>query len=405
MTQVERTQKFFEASKAFTPSAPVDNYNLFAGRTNQISQVLNAVAQKGQHVVIYGERGVGKTSLANVLKHLLANVSQDDNCVIKINCEGKSTPSSIWRTALREIPSFRMRQPSGFSGENDTEKIELNTLIPDEVSADDVRYVLRQLPGEPVIIFDEVDRIKSKKTITALSDTIKSLSDNAVPTTLILVGVADSVGGLIAEHESIERALVQVLMPRMSPTELREIVSKGLDKVGMTITETALGRIVKLSHGLPHYTHLLALHATQSGISSDCLEITNKHVHDAVNESVEKAQQSIHSAYHTAVTSSRGNLYRQVLLACALAEVDELGYFQTVNVREPMTRIMKKPYEIAAFIGHLHDFCSPERGQILQQIGARKRYRYRFVNPLMQPFVVMKGLKDGLITEELWDFS
>ena len=405
MTQEEQRKKFYEAAKAFTPSAPVDDFDLFAGRTMQVSQVLNAVAQKGQHVVIYGERGVGKTSLANVLKHILSRYSKNESCVVKVNCEGKSTPSSIWRTALREIPTFQERPPAGFSGKKDAQKIDLNALIPDDVSADDVRHVLRKLPGEPVIIFDEVDRITSKRTITALSDTVKSLSDNAVPTTLILVGVADSVGDLIAEHASIERALVQVLMPRMSPTELREVVFKGLKKVGMTISEPALAKIVRLSHGLPHYTHLLALYSAQAAIGEDSLEITNKPVQVAVSESVEKAQQSIQSAYFTAVTSSRGNLYRQVLLACALAPVDELGYFQTINVKEPMNRIMKKPYEIAAFIGHLHDFCSKERGAILQQIGARRRYRYRFVNPLMQPYVVMRGLRDELITEELWDFS
>jgi hypothetical protein len=38
---------------------------------------------------------------------------------------------------------------------------------------------------------------------------IKVLSDNSVPATLVLVGVADSVDALIVEHQSIERALVQ----------------------------------------------------------------------------------------------------------------------------------------------------------------------------------------------------
>jgi hypothetical protein len=47
------------------------------------------------------------------------------------------------------------------------------------------------------------------------SATIKTLSDNAssIKTTLILVGVADSVDELIGEHQSIERAIKQVPMP------------------------------------------------------------------------------------------------------------------------------------------------------------------------------------------------
>src|ERR1041384_5431578 len=328
MTTEEKQQKLYDAGKAFTPSAPVDDASLFAGRINQVSQVLNAVAQKGQHVVIYGERGVGKTSLANVLRFFLSKFNKGTGCVVKINCEGNSTPSSIWRAVFREIPAMQDKLPAGYSLEKDSQKIDLNQLIPNDVSADDVRYVLRQLAGEPVIILDEVDRVKSKKTLTSLSDTVKSLSDNAVPSTLILVGVADSVNDLIEEHASIERALVQVQMPRMSQEELREIISKGLAKIaGMTINEPSVAKIVRLSDGLPHYTHLLALHAAQAAIQADTLDITNMHVRDAINESVEKAQQSIKTAYHNAVTSPRGNLYRQVLLACALAQVDELGYF------------------------------------------------------------------------------
>jgi hypothetical protein len=404
MTTQEMAEKIAQIAGTFTPSAPVDDVSLFAGRLPQVGQVANAVAQKGQHVVMYGERGVGKTSLANVLKYILASFNRN-TCVIKLNCENKSTATSIWRGAMREIPFFRERISPGFSDSKATEKVSLNLLIPDDVSADDVRYVLQQVPGELVIIFDEIDRIKNKKTLSSLSNTIKTLSDNAVPTTLILVGVADSVHGLIAEHASIGRAIEEVLMPRMSEKELKEIITKGLAKVGMTITESALGRIVHLSHGLPHYTHLLGLYGAQRAVGADTLEITGQHVLEAIRTAVTKTQESIRNAYHIAVGSRQGNIYRQVLLACALAKVDELGYFQTVDVRDPMSRIMSKRYEINAFIQHLHDFCSEERGKILIQKGRRKSYRYRFVDPLMQPFIVMKGLSDGLITEELWDLK
>jgi hypothetical protein len=58
---------------------------------------------------------------------------------------------------------------------------------------------------------------------------------------------------------------------------------------------------------------------------------------------------------------------------------------------------MKKPYDIPAFSRHLKDFCEKKRGAILQKSGTARRYRFRFVNPLMQPYVVMHGLSAGLI--------
>ena len=132
----------------------------------------------------------------------------------------------------------------------------------------------------------------------------------------------------MAEHRSIERALVQIFIPRMSNSELKEIVNKGLSKLAMTITSTALDRIATLSHRLPHYTHSLALHSAQSAIDRDSKKITEADVTSAIKITIDQAQQSIITNYHKATNSPRGNLYAEVLLACALAETDELVIFQ-----------------------------------------------------------------------------
>lgn len=53
-----------QAGQVFTPGSPVNERDLFSGRIEQIQSVLDAVTQRGYHAVLYGERGVGKTSLA-----------------------------------------------------------------------------------------------------------------------------------------------------------------------------------------------------------------------------------------------------------------------------------------------------------------------------------------------------
>src|ERR1044072_8194504 len=57
---------FVLVGEAFRPAAPVDDLELFAGRERQRGEVISAVTQVGYHVGLYGERGVGKTSLAGV---------------------------------------------------------------------------------------------------------------------------------------------------------------------------------------------------------------------------------------------------------------------------------------------------------------------------------------------------
>src|SRR5205807_1377330 len=87
--------------------------------------------------------------------------------------------------------------------------------------------------------------------------------------------------------------------------------------------------------------------------------------------------------------------------ACALARCDDLGFFAPADVREPLRRITGKSYQIPAFVRHLTDFCETDRGPVLQKRGASHKYRYRFLNPLLQPYVIMKGLANGLISTEL----
>ena len=57
----------FEATQLFSPATPLSESDLFAGRFYQIEKMLEATSERGKHVVLFGERGVGKTSLAKLL--------------------------------------------------------------------------------------------------------------------------------------------------------------------------------------------------------------------------------------------------------------------------------------------------------------------------------------------------
>jgi hypothetical protein len=51
-------------------------------------------------------------------------------------------------------------------------------------------------------------------------------------------------------------------------------------------------------------------------------------------------------------------------------------------------------------VGDENVFCEEARGPILQRTGEKKRYRYRFVNSMMEPYATMKGPESGLITND-----
>ena len=149
-----------------------------------------------------------------------------------------------------------------------------------------------------------------------MSDTLKFLSDRAVPATIVLIGVADDVESLIANHRSLERCLRQIRMPRMSYHELETIVRQGLEKTGLTIEQAALDEITHLSRGLPHYPHLLGLHSARAAIDDGKLCVAERHVQIALKVAVDKAQATIQSDYSRTTTSSRKDaLYKEILLA------------------------------------------------------------------------------------------
>jgi Cdc6-like AAA superfamily ATPase len=371
-------QRMARVARAFTPAGPVDRLDMLAGRYEQTQDIVSAVSQRGQHVGLYGERGVGKTSLANVLGEFFDAQALPNFQTAAVNCATDDTYGSLWKNILAELRVDAQEH---------------------ELSPDAVRRELRDLDPPALIKIDELDRLEDDEALTLLADTIKTLSDHSVPSTLVLVGVARSIGDLIGEHASIVRALVQIEMPRMTTKELFQILEKGCDEAGLTIRPDAAAEITLLSEGLPHYTHLLGLHAGQRVVQEDRTEITIGDVRASIPRAVER--HTIQSDYQRATRSAHKDaLFREVLLACALANKNRLGFFTAGSIRDPLEVFAGRRIDIPAFARHLSQFLESERGAVLQREGSPRRYFYRFSDPILQPYVVLTGLSEGLITED-----
>jgi Cdc6-like AAA superfamily ATPase len=378
MNQTAKLARIAAISSAFTPSAPVDSLDMLAGRMNQLMDVVSAVSMRGQHVGLYGERGVGKTSLAKVLREYFdaAGLLTELKSAV-VNCSTDDTFASLWRNVLAELD-----------------------VDPDyEPTPELVRRRLEALPSPTLIVIDELDRLDDDDALTGLADTLKTLSDHSVQSTLILVGVARSIGELVGEHESIVRALVQIEMPRMTIDELSEILIKGGRHASITLKQDAIRDVAALSEGLPHYTHLLGLHAGLRAVQDDRTEITAEDVQKAIPKAVDR--HTILSNYQLATRSARKDaLFSEVLLACAMAPKNRLGFFTSGDIRDPLEVIAGRRIEIPAFSNHLSQFLEPARGCVLQREGSSRRYFYRFTDPIFQPYVVLTGLAEELITDD-----
>ena len=387
MTGEETYTLIRQIHEAFTPTAPIKSHDLFAGRTLQVQKVLGAVFQRGEHAILYGERGVGKTSLVNTLFDLLVLMGKSNYQTARVQCAHGMTFESIWRGALRKL----------ITKDEHGEQIELDHMLDGEVNSSAILHAFEFMDDPSVVIMDELDRIDDPATKKLLADTIKTLSDNSIETTLILVGVADSVDSLINEHRSIVRNLKEIRLPRMSTGELLEIIDRGLKHCeGLAIDPTVRERIADYSQGLPEYTHRLAQEAALRVVGQGRTYIIMPDLEHAIKESVDNHLETNLSAYKKAVEAPRGIKYRPVLLACALASKDEHGFFYAKDVTLPLRQITGNgDYDIPAFAKHLKQFSEQTRGPILERRGRQ----YRFVRPDMEPYVILRGLSEGLITE------
>jgi Cdc6-like AAA superfamily ATPase len=387
MTEQARYRLMAQVNSAFTPNAPIDSRSLFAGRRKQVEKLISAIFQKGSHAALFGERGVGKSSLARTIFDFLILAFDEASGYHRalLNSAEAMSFEDIWRAIFKQLT---FEQPNG-------ETTTLDQALPDNPNSENIREVFQLIDDPTIIVIDEFDRIEDSGIRVRMADTIKTLSDNAIRTTLILVGVADSIDELIGEHESIERAIKQVPMPRMSKAELLEIVDNGISNCqGLTIEPEARERMADLAQGLPSYTHLLAREAALNAVRDDRTHVTMKDVEAGIKESVDGQLGTSLTLYTKATTAARGIYFKPVLLACALAPKDEKGFFYAKDIVAPLKAIIENAPGIQQFAQHLKDFCE-DRGPILERDGRR----YRFIKPLMEPYVILRGLADGLIRE------
>ncbi len=304
MTYQELVKLKAEIPTVFVPGAPIESYDFLAGRTKEMTSVHNAIIQPGRHVILFGERGVGKTSLAQVLVDIKRGDGFHTLETASMDCDESDDFSSLWHKIFCVLPYDEVDGMTRY----------IDVLMHDEISPDNVRFALSRFRKPSLIVIDEVDQLINEEAKSLLTATIKNLSNHRVNTTLILIGVADSVNELIVERKSAERSLVQVRMPRMLPSELVAIIDRGLEILGMTIEPYAREIIIGLSKRLPYYTHSYGLFAGQKALGENRLAITRDDVMLATLDVAESAF-NVRTAYYDATHSNQSNnLYNTALL-------------------------------------------------------------------------------------------
>jgi hypothetical protein len=270
--------------EAFTPSQPVGDRKRFAGRTEILTQLIRAIEEQRLHTVIYGARGLGKTSVL----HVLAQAARDARyLVVYVSCGSDSNFDEVFRTVAASIPMLFHSTVGPTSQEVEKGKM-LADILPDTpISARVASDFLAKIVGtRVVIVLDEFDRSEAPLFRRDVAELIKNLSDRLVRVQLVIAGVAANLVELIEHTPSIQRNIYALQVPWMTVSEVRMLIKNGEELGGVRFDENATRAVVTAAHGSPYIASLISLNAAIFALESGHTNVTGENAAAAIKLAV-----------------------------------------------------------------------------------------------------------------------
>ena len=394
----------------YTPYKPITSIDRFAGRAKEVIRLLEYMNSPGQHVLLYGNRGVGKTSLANILVILLEK--RGDKILIKKKCDSTDTFASIVAQPLThvdvDVNLNTTETHKTFSGgveggitigiplikrQTNKGKTTVDTFNGIGEKANSPAWVAEKLKDtNALFIIDELDALVANSDRRKIAELIKHLSDSDSPFKIMIVGIAETAEILTGGHPSVSRCLKETKLSRMSEEELSEIVLTGSEKLGLDFEEQVIRDIEKNSDGFPFMTHLLALKCAENAIIQDRNRITLEDLMHAFKAAALDVEGTLNNYYSTAVRSYRKEeMYRLIVLAAAYCAASG-PEFTSQDLRDKIKELSGKDVSQQNLNNHFKKLMSDGKDKIFQRLSVGV---YRFSDPRMPSFVRISEEKQG----------
>lgn len=376
-------------SEAFTPSTPV-NPNFFCGRTNEVDKILSSVVSSKNHILLYGDRGVGKTSLAKYTCVVLSEKGYKEY-FIEARCGKEDSFGSIIKVILqkagKQIQTSRMTSTSTsgtlkiVGGEHST--TEVIAVYADFNSPAWAAEQLRDINA--IILIDEFDTLRDKTDKEKFAQLIKLLSDSQSPCTLMIVGISLSAAELLEGHHSVARILSEISLSRMPDSDLFEIITKGEERTQIYFEETVKASIVHSSVGFPYFTHLLSLKSAEEAVVRDLRTVDDEMYQFGMSSAIDNIDLTLKDEYDN-VTG--GNALKENLIYCAAL----LGSspFKSSKLREKYSKVFHEEIEQIQVNNAISKALSETPDTILRKV---RKGTYYFNDPRMPIYIIMRHEK------------
>lgn len=393
-----------ELANFFTPARPISKENHLHGRTSNLLSIKRALQSPGKHVFIYGDRGVGKTSLAKTAASINSAAGID---YIFVSCDNSTTFFNVVEGVIKEfINIIRLS--------NQTLKVELNLGIvkitkdtkTEEYSVKNINDAISVLQAlingeakERIIIIDEFDLITNETDKKYTADFLKQLSDREINLRVIICGIGSSLVDLIGAHLSTERYLSPIELKPLSHDALWKIIESAGTHLKVEINREFLIRISQISDGFPYYIHLMGekIFWQAQEDTNVISEISANHYKNGIRAAIEDSQTLLRQAYEKATQKYNVSTdYEEVLWAVAdgdpspraSADIYNKSYKSIMHNRRDREALKRETFNT-----RLNALKSERHGSIVT--GTRQGW-YKFKENMVRGYVRLRAEDAGI---------
>ena len=359
------------ARSPFTPTRPIQSEAALVGRRRQVERAISAIQLERANLAIFGERGHGKTSLANVVSALAEAAGYG---VVRYSCSAGASFSDLIGSVLDRVPPRFLRRAAA----DPAEAKPVSGPLPAWTVAEVTAVLERIRAGHLLVFIDEFDRLTDDHAKRDMTELLKNCSDLALRVSFVLVGVAESLDELLALHRSIHRSLVAIPLPLLIDTDLIVLITQGCARLGLRLDPAPQAALLLLSHQSPYYAQLLSLHATDATLRRGDTTVTLADVAAAAQRVMDDTRAAFEPLLYRLPA---GPAASALLYAAARAPSDGFGWFAATEVT------LSGCADLEAALSAL---TRPETGPILRVRGAPGRAAFAFAQPNLRNYVLLR---------------
>lgn len=410
MTIQSFDQTRFEGAiqRFLTPAKPISDPEHLKGRSDALRKIARAFSVDGRQVFIFGDRGIGKTSLAQTAATLHQT---SDAHPIKVGCSKSTTLFEVVRDiSQRAVSEARGRKRSislgslsvglhglslEFRQQVDQGNVPTPTSLNQAISL--LKYTLSMHSKQPVLLIDEFDQIRDNEQIKNFADFMKQVADQDLNARIIYCGIGGNIESLIGEHYSADRYIAPVELQRINVGGLLDIINDVIDAMDLKIHKNMSFRICQISDGFPYYVHLLMEKILWEVFDDEkpMVNIQPRHFDAGVSVGISDAQTSLKLIYNNAVQKYSDD-YQEVLWAIAdrpqlrrqVTEIYDNSYKRIMKDRKNRRMLSKN-----TFNARLLSLKKDRHGSILTPKGAGW---YEFTENAVRGYVRLMAQHNGV---------